>query len=231
MVCTILVSFYQRPQRPGGPPRGSPLFPPLGGAVRTGPGWPPLVLWLPPPPRCWTRGWVFPRRFAGSWPDSHSGGGTGFGDGGGADWAAFAAGGGVVLTGITDSSLALLVAVSCILPPLAMRAISFVAATLVAFEVRWTPSRAQMLVPLTVTSSCKGDSSGQKNSRICRILAYEVRAPAAAASVRLFRIRKSLSRNPHPGGLTHGWCRCSRRPGRTWAAGPLAVFWLPLCWR
>ncbi len=85
---------------------------------------------------------MFPRRFAGSWLDSHSGGGTGFG----ADWAAFAAGGGVVLTGITDSSLALLVAGSCVSPQPGMRAINFVAATLVAFEVRWTPSLAQMLV-------------------------------------------------------------------------------------
>ncbi len=127
---------------------------------------------------------MFPRRFAGSWPDSHSGGGTGFGGGGGggADWAALPAGGGVVLTGITDSSLALLAAGSCVSPPPAMRAISFVA-TLVAFEVRWTPSPAQMLVPSTVASSCKGDSSGPKYSRIFRILASEVRAPAAAASV------------------------------------------------
>ncbi len=61
------------------------------------------------------------------------------------------------------------------------------------FEVRWTPSPAQMLVSSMVASSCKGDSSGPKNSRIFRILASEVRAPAAAASVRLFfRIRKSL---------------------------------------
>jgi hypothetical protein len=140
MVCSILVSFHQRPQRPGRPPRGPPLVPPLGGAVCTGPGWPPLVLWLPRPLRCWPRGWVFPRRFAGSWPDSHSGGGTNFGVGGGAGWADFAAGGGAVLTGITDSSLALLVTGSCVSPPPAMRAISFVAATLVAFEVRCTPS-------------------------------------------------------------------------------------------
>ncbi len=91
--------------------------------------------------------------------DSQSGGGTGFGAGGDADWTAFAAGGVVVLTGITDSSLALLVAGSCVSP-------HFVAATLVAFEVRWTPSPAQMLVPSTVASSCKGDSSGPKNSRI-----------------------------------------------------------------
>jgi len=58
---------------------------------------------------CWTRVW-----FAGSWPDSHSGGGTGFGAGGGVGCAAFAAGEGLALTGITDSSLALLVAGSCV---------------------------------------------------------------------------------------------------------------------
>ncbi len=179
------VNFHQRPQRPGRPPRGPPLFPPLAGAVCAGPGWPPLVLWLPRPPRCWPLGLLCPRRFAGSWPDSHRGGGTGFGVGG-ADLAAFPAGGGVTLTGITDSSLALLVADSCVSPPPVMCAISFVAATLVAFEVRWTPSPAQMLVPSTVASSCKGDSCGPKNSIMLGIFASEVRVPAAAASVRLF---------------------------------------------
>ncbi len=59
--------------------------------------------------------------------------GTGFGVGVGADWAAFPAGGGVALTGITDSSLALLVGGSCVSPLPAMRSISFVATTLVAF--------------------------------------------------------------------------------------------------
>ncbi len=89
------------------------------------------------------------------------GGGNDFGvrGSGGADLAAFPAGGGVTLTGITDSNLALLVAGSCVSPPQEMCAISFVAATLVAFEVRWTPSPAQMLVPSTVASSCKGDSA------------------------------------------------------------------------
>ncbi len=82
----------------------------------------------------------------------------------------------MALTGITDSSLSLLVGGSCVSPPPAMRAISFVGATLVAFEVRWTPSQAQMLVPSTVASFCKGDSSGPKNSRIFKILASEVRA-------------------------------------------------------
>jgi hypothetical protein len=63
---------------------------------------------------------------------------------------------------------------------------SLVAATLVALEVKWTPSPAQMLVPSTVASSCKGDSSGPKNSRMFKIFASEVSAPAAAASERLF---------------------------------------------
>jgi hypothetical protein len=90
----------------------------------------------------------------------------------------------LVLTGIT-SSLALLVAGSCVSPP-PMLFISFVAATLVALEVKWTPSPAQMLIPSIVASSCKGDSSGPKNSRMFKILASEVSAPAAAASERLF---------------------------------------------
>jgi hypothetical protein len=127
-----------------------------------------------------------PRWFAGSCPDNHSGGGTGFGAGGGAGGAAFAAVEGLARTGITDSSLARFVAGSCgSLPPL-MAFISLLAATLVAFEVRWTPSPAQMLVPSTVDSSCKGDSSGPKNSIIFIIFASEVSSPAAVASERLF---------------------------------------------
>jgi hypothetical protein len=130
---------------------------------------------LPDP--CW---------FASSCPDNHSGGGTGFGAGGVAGCAAFADDEGLARTGITDSSLALFVAGSCgSLPPM-MAFISFVAATLVAFEVRWTPSPAQMLVPSTVASSCKGDSSGPKNSIMFMIFASEVSSPAAAASERLF---------------------------------------------
>ncbi len=66
----------------------------------------------------------------------------------------------MVLTGITDSSFVLLVAGSCDSPTPAMLFISFVPATLVALEVKWTPSPAQMLVLSTVASSCKGDSSG-----------------------------------------------------------------------
>jgi hypothetical protein len=79
---------------------------------------------------------------------------------------AFAAGEGLVLTGIINSSLTLLLAGSCASPPPAMFFISFVAATLVALEFKWTPSPAQMLVLSTVASSCKGDLSGPKNSRM-----------------------------------------------------------------
>jgi hypothetical protein len=69
-----------------------------------------------------------PRWFAGSCPDSHSGGGTGFGAGGGTGGAAFAAVEGLARTGITDSSLARFAAGSCgSLPPL-MVFISLVAA-------------------------------------------------------------------------------------------------------
>jgi hypothetical protein len=128
---------------------------------------------------------VFPRWFAGSWPDSQSGGGTGLGGGGGAGCAGLAAKGAADLTGITDSSLARLLAGSAVSPPMTY-AIIFLAATLVAFEVRCTPSPAQMLVPWTVVSSCKLDSSGPKNSNTFRILASAVLLPAAAASDRYF---------------------------------------------
>ncbi len=182
---------------------------------------------------------MFPRRFAGSWPDSHSGGGTGFGVGGGAGLADFAAGGVAVLTGITDSSLALLVTGSCVSPPPAMRAISFVAATLVAFEVRCTPSPAQMLVPSTVASSCKGDSSGPKNSRIFRILASENRAPAAAASVRLFS-DPDISLKKSGSWRFDTWVVSSQQATRTYlgsgtvssvlAPPVLEIIFLPISW-
>ncbi len=84
------------------------------------------------------------------------------GGGGGAGSTGLTAGRGIVLTGITDSSLALLLAGSAVSPPM-MQAIISMAATLVALEVRCTPSPAQMLVPSTVVSSCKGDSSGPKS--------------------------------------------------------------------
>jgi hypothetical protein len=133
-----------------------------------------------------------PRWFAGSWPDSHSRGGTGFGTGGRVGCAAFAAGEGLALTGITDSILALLVAGSCVSLPPAMFFISLVAATLVALEVKWTPSPAQILVPSTVASSCKGDTSRPKNSRMFMIFASEVSALLRRHPKDSFRIRKSL---------------------------------------
>jgi hypothetical protein len=178
--------FYHLPQRPGRPPLAPPLGAPRWAAPLPAVCWPTLSGWPPRPPRGWPRWprWLLePRWFAGSCPDNHSGGGTGFGAGGGAGGAAFAAVEGLARTGITDSSLARFVAGSCgSLPPL-MVLISLVAATLVAFEVRWTPSPAQMLVPSTVDSSCKGDSSGP-----------------------------NLSGNPDPGGSTREWCHHSRRP-------------------
>ena len=96
-----------------------------------------------------------PRWVGGSWPDSHSGGGgrTGLGgEVGGWPVAAFFffTGAG---DGTTDSSLALLFTGSPSSPPPARSAISFLAATLLAFEVRCTPSPAQMLVPSTVVRS------------------------------------------------------------------------------
>ncbi len=55
-----------------------------------------------PPSARVTRWLLDPRWFAGGWPDSHSGGGTGLGAGGVAGCAALAAGEGLALTGITD---------------------------------------------------------------------------------------------------------------------------------
>jgi hypothetical protein len=145
-----------------------------GGATLAGPDWPPLGCWPTRPPRCWPRGCELPRWLAGSWPDSQSGGSTGLGCGG-AGCTALAAGRGIDLTRITDSSLALLLAALAVSPPM-MQAIIFMAATLVALEVRCTLSPAQMLVPSTVVSSCKGDSSGPKNSSMFRILASVVQS-------------------------------------------------------
>ncbi len=194
----------------------------------TGPSWLPLELWLPHPPLLASRVQIAVLVCRQLY-SNQSGGGTGLD--GSAGWAALAAGRGVVFTGITDSSLTLLLASSAVSSPPTMLAISFMAATLVALEVRWTPSPAQMLVPSTVVRSCKGDSSGPKNSRIFKILASEVSSPAVVASERLFSDLEISLKNPDPGGLTHGWSRRSRRPGRTWVVGPLAVFWLPSCWR
>ena len=86
---------------------------------------------------------------------------------------------------MTDSSRARLLAGSAVSLPL-MYVIIFMAATLEAFEVRCTPSPAQMLAPSTVVRSCKGDSSEPKNSNTLRILASAVLFPAAAASDKLF---------------------------------------------
>jgi hypothetical protein len=129
--------FYQRPQRPYSPPLWGPRWPlpaprlPLCGPV--GPplaGCPPLYdgFELPKPlPRCVT----------GSCPESHCGGGHGLGVGGGGSCpfalSFFPA---AAEVGMTDSSQALLVTGSPPCPPLARSAMSFLAATLVALEVR-----------------------------------------------------------------------------------------------
>jgi hypothetical protein len=147
MICSC--SLYQRPHRLRWPPLSGPLCPwfdprlPPRLPPRTGP--PPLWLWGWPPD---LRPAPCPRWVGGSWPDSHSGGGGGAGLGGevgGWPIAAFFffAGAG---DGTTDSSLALLLLGSPSSPPPARSAISFLAATLLAFEVRCTPSPAQMLV-------------------------------------------------------------------------------------
>jgi hypothetical protein len=83
-----------------------------------------------------------------------------------------------------DSSLALLLTGSPSSPPLARSAISFLAATLLALEVRCTPSPAQMLVPSTVVRSCGGDSLESKKLRRFMILANPVLSPIEAASSR-----------------------------------------------
>jgi hypothetical protein len=129
-----------------------PSLPLVGSAAVAAHRPPPLWLWgwrmvLRPAPR--------PRWVGGSWPDSHSGGGGGTGLGGEVGgWPIatffFFAGAG---DGTTDSSLALLFTGSPSSPPLVRSAISFLAATLLALEVRCTPSPVQMLVPLTVVRS------------------------------------------------------------------------------
>ncbi len=128
---SVSLILHQRPHRPGRPPRGPPLFPPLCGSVLICPCCPPLCGVLPRPPRSCPLWFVLPRWLAGSWPDSQSGGGTGFGGGGGAGCAGLAAWWAVDLTGITDSSLARLLAGSAASPPMTY-AIIFRAATLAA---------------------------------------------------------------------------------------------------
>ncbi len=167
---TFTVLLYHLPQRPGRPPLAPPLGAPRGGVPLPAICWPPLSFWPPRPPRGWPRWLPDPRWFAGSCPDSHSGGGgTGFGAGGAAGCGAFAAGEGLARTGITDSSLARFVAGSCDSLPPVMAFISFVAATLVAFEVRWTPSPAQMLVPSTVERVVRFN----KQKRASKLLPYQ----------------------------------------------------------
>jgi hypothetical protein len=100
-------------------------------------------------------GWGFGARIhvlAGT-AEAGQNGGTGLGgEVGGCPIAAafFLTGAGA---GTTDSSLALLLAGLPSSPPLTRSAVSFLAATLLALEVRWTPSTAQILVPSTVVRS------------------------------------------------------------------------------
>jgi hypothetical protein len=154
----FLCAVYQRPQRPYWPPLGglhcpllAPRLPPLA-PPRGGPPWCPDPR-AGPDPRPEPR----PLWDGGSCPESHSGvgGGTGLGgEVGGCPFAAFffLAGAGAG-TGTTDSSLALLFSGSPSSPPLTRSVISFLAATRMALEVKWTPSPAQMLAPSTVVRS------------------------------------------------------------------------------
>jgi hypothetical protein len=178
-------SFYQRPQRPRWLPLSGPLCPWFAPRLPPHTGPPPLWVgfWRPDPRRD-----PRPRCVGGSWPESHSGGGGGTGLGGevgGWPVAAFffLAGAGA---GTTDSNLALLLTGSPFSSPLARSAISFLAATLLALEVRCTPSPAQMLVPSTVVRSCGGDLPEPKKLSRFIILAKPVLSPNAAASSRHF---------------------------------------------
>ncbi len=92
---------------------------------------------------------------AGSWPDSHRGGATGFGGGGGALKTGLAGGG--AAAGTTLSSLGLLVAGSPISPEAerSSSAVRSLAAILYAGEVRWTPSPAHTDVPSGVVRSAE----------------------------------------------------------------------------
>ncbi len=150
VACSGIV--YQRPQRPRWPPLGSPLCPVLA------PRLPPRVPPPTGPPPLWLEFWCpdpRPRWDGGSWPESQSGGGGGTGLGGEVGGcpiatAFFLAGAGA---GTTDSSLALLLAGSPSSPLLTRSAISFLEATLLALEVKWTPSPTQMLTPSTLVRS------------------------------------------------------------------------------
>ncbi len=147
----------------------------------------------------------------GSWPDSQRGGGQGQGGGGvGLLFAAslFLAGAG---TGTTNSSRVRLAAGSPSWPPCARSAMSFLAAILLTFEVRCMPSPAQMLAPSTVVRSWGRDSREPKKLKMLISLAVPVRSPAAAASARLFLLRRTRQRVLRTGGLTHGCRLCSRQ--------------------
>jgi hypothetical protein len=162
------------------------------GCRRVGCPWPAPPLYegfwlLAPRPRC----------EGGSCPESQSGGGHGLGIGGGGvgcplATSFFPAGAGA---GMTDSRRVRLEAGSPSCPPWARSAISFLAATLLAFEVRWIPSPAQMLAPSTVVRSWGRDSQEPKNLRMLINLAFPVRSPAAAASNKLFSAPENLAVN------------------------------------
>jgi hypothetical protein len=92
-------------------------------------------------------------------------------------------------TGINDSSRVRLEAGSP-WPPWARSAISFLAATLLAFEMRWIPSPAQMLAPSTAVRYWGEDSQEPKKPRMLINLAFPVRSPAAAASEKLFQLHR-----------------------------------------
>ncbi len=149
---TAIKIFHQRPHRPRWPPLGSPICP------RLAPWLPPRALprtGAPPLWLLWRGPELRPCCDGGSWPESQSGVGGGTGRGGEVDGCPaaaplFFAGAGA---GTMDSSRDLLFAGSPSSPPAARSAISFLAATRLAFDVRWTPSPAQMLVPSTVVRS------------------------------------------------------------------------------
>ncbi len=122
LCCTIsdfLAGGYQRPQRPWWPP----LVPPLaaGGPALLYGVCPLLGPWPPRPPFCgplWCPPAPLPRCAAGSWPDSHSGGGTGLGVGSGGGMFGFGSLG-AAWVGMTDSSRARLFAGSLPAPSVA----------------------------------------------------------------------------------------------------------------
>ncbi len=87
---------------------------------------------------------------------------------------------------MTYSSLVFLEAGSLSWPQLVRLAISFLVATLLALEVRWIQSPAQMLAPSTVVRSCGEDSPEPKKLRMLISLAFP-----AAASDKLFSAQRN----------------------------------------